>query len=77
MNEIGALIDLSNEEDILYCESVNSFPKDVCNKFDCILVVRDGGSNYSIYSREGCISPKKKSFNEDIEDYILDSLGVE
>jgi hypothetical protein len=77
MNEIGALIDLSDEEDILYCESVNSFPKDVYNKFDCILVVSDGSSNYSVYSREGYINPKQRSLDEDIEDYILDLLGVE
>ena len=77
INEIGALIDLSNEEDILYCESINSFPQDVYNKFDCILVVSDGSSNYSVYFREGYINPKQRSLDEDIEDYILDLLGVE
>ena len=77
INEVGAIIDLNNVEDILYCESIKDFPENICGKFDCVLVVRDINAEYSVYSREGYISPKSISFIENEEDYILELLEVE
>lgn len=77
INEVGAVISLNDTEDILYCESIKDFPEDICEKFDCVLVVRDINAEYSVYSREGYISPKQISFIENDEDYILELLGVD
>ncbi len=77
INEVGAIIDLNNVEDVLYCESIKDFPENICEKFDCVLVVRDINAEYSVYSREGYISPKPISFIENEEDYILELLEVE